>query len=171
MTAEMTHRLKQIAQLGQVNLDELSLGITQESRALAILSEERRQAIQELLGLIGQMPEEDSGNDGNPQQVKERNRPMGPMDGISGLEKSPFPSTKSEGNAFKVDEDGFELDSPHGNWLTVNQVSSILRVNPLTVRRWIHSGQISHVVLPGRGYRIGGSDLASFISAHYQRAD
>lgn len=153
MTTEIKERLEQISQLAEVNLDELSLGITQESRLLANLSEERRQAIQELLGFMGYNHGEETRDEGNLQRTVEK-------------VLSPSQLTESDGTA----QEESEPDALHPDWLTVDQVSTILRVKPWTVRRWIRSGLISHVVLPGGAYRIGEADLEFFISAHYQRA-
>ena len=152
MTTKIRERLEQISRLAEVNLDELSLGITQESRVLANLSEERRRALQELLGLLGWLDAAEldtlDTNDGS----------LSSDEGQNHREKE-FPPQDIAVSA-----------DPDQHWLTVNQVSTILRVNPMTVRRWIRSGLISHVVLPGRSYRIGAADLACFISEHYQRA-
>jgi excisionase family DNA binding protein len=151
MMTEMRHRLKQIAQLGQVSLIELSWGVDQESRALAVLSEKRRQAIQELLELIAQLHEEVPVDEGTPQRASEKTRRV---NGASMPEGNPFnhQATESAKGMVHLDGETSKLDSPYGNWLTVNQVSSILRVTPPTVRRWIYPGQISHAQLIGRGY-------------------
>ena len=52
-----------------------------------------------------------------------------------------------------------------GQLLTVNEVSERVRVIPLTVRRWIKSGELK-AFKPGgdrAGWRIDEDDLAAFV--------
>ena len=49
--------------------------------------------------------------------------------------------------------------------LTVNEVAERLRVTPLTVRRWLKSGELVGIQLGDRaGWRIDPDDLARFIA-------
>lgn len=47
--------------------------------------------------------------------------------------------------------------------LTVTQVAASLSVHPATVRRWIASGQMPAIQLPGGGYRIKQADVAQIL--------
>jgi excisionase family DNA binding protein len=54
-------------------------------------------------------------------------------------------------------------------WLTVDEVAEMFRVNIETVRRWIRAGDLPALNLggPRSGYRIKRADLDSFIAARY----
>jgi excisionase family DNA binding protein len=54
-------------------------------------------------------------------------------------------------------------------WLTVQEVAAMLKVNEETVRRWIRSGELPVLDLggPKTGYRIRRADLDQFIAARY----
>lgn len=54
-------------------------------------------------------------------------------------------------------------------WMTVEEVATLFRVNPETVRRWIRAGDLAVLDLggPRAGYRIRRSDLAAFAEARY----
>lgn len=41
----------------------------------------------------------------------------------------------------------------HSDLLTISEVARLLRVDDTTVRRWIQSGALDAVLLPGRGQR------------------
>ena len=63
-------------------------------------------------------------------------------------------------------------DKPQREWLTVDEVAAICRVNIETVRRWIRAGELSALTLggPRSGYRIKRADLETFISSRYSAA-
>lgn len=46
---------------------------------------------------------------------------------------------------------------------TTKQVAELLKVNPRTVSRWVHLGQLPAVRL-GRRYRISKEDLKNFLA-------
>ena len=50
-------------------------------------------------------------------------------------------------------------------YLTVAEVADQLRVSPVTVLRWLRTGQLQGARLPGRraGWRIRPSDLETFM--------
>ena len=54
-------------------------------------------------------------------------------------------------------------------WLTVQEVAALLKVNEETVRRWIRGGELPVLDLggPKTGYRIHRAELAQFIAARY----
>ena len=57
-------------------------------------------------------------------------------------------------------------------YLTVAEVAERLKVTPLTVRRWLNSGQLVGVQLGDRaGWRIAESDLRAFIQARTSGPD
>jgi excisionase family DNA binding protein len=49
-------------------------------------------------------------------------------------------------------------------FLTVSEVSKILRCSPESVRRWINDGNLAAQRLPGGYFRIRRVDLDSFLS-------
>lgn len=49
------------------------------------------------------------------------------------------------------------------NYLTVNQVAEILRLNPQTIRNWINAGKLPALHI-GRRVRINREDLDAFIA-------
>jgi len=51
---------------------------------------------------------------------------------------------------------------------TVQEVAERLRVDTRTVRKWIHSGQLTAIDI-GRGYRIRESSLQDFIQRKERR--
>jgi excisionase family DNA binding protein len=55
-------------------------------------------------------------------------------------------------------------------YLTVNEVAERLKVTPLTVRRWLYSGELAGIRLSsGRaGWRITQADLDEFLAARRQ---
>ncbi len=63
-------------------------------------------------------------------------------------------------------------DGPQREWLTVDEVAAIFRVNIETVRRWIRAGEVPALSLggPRSGYRIKRADLDTFISSRYSAA-
>jgi excisionase family DNA binding protein len=60
-------------------------------------------------------------------------------------------------------------DEPQREWLTVDEVATLFRVNIETVRRWIRAGELPALNLggPRSGYRIKRADLDTFITSHY----
>ncbi len=60
-------------------------------------------------------------------------------------------------------------DEAQREWLTVEEVGELFRVNIETVRRWIRAGELPALNLggPRSGYRIKRADLDSFIAARY----
>ncbi len=50
-----------------------------------------------------------------------------------------------------------------GEWFTVDEVAERLKVNPVTVRGWIRSGELKAVQLGRAGYRIIEADLQAFL--------
>ncbi len=51
------------------------------------------------------------------------------------------------------------------NWLTVEEAASRLKVNPVTVRRWLRSGRLPGQNLGHRiGYRIREEDVHALLS-------
>lgn len=63
-------------------------------------------------------------------------------------------------------------DEPQREWLTVDEVAAIFRVNIETVRRWIRGGELPALSLggPRSGYRIRRADLDTFINSRYGAA-
>jgi len=61
-------------------------------------------------------------------------------------------------------------DEPQREWLTVDEVAAIFRVNIETVRRWIRAGELPALNLggPRSGYRIKRADLDAFIASRYR---
>ena len=56
--------------------------------------------------------------------------------------------------------------------LTVAEVAERLKVQPLTVRRWLKSGDLSGIQLGDRaGWRITEDDLRAFIEARRSRPE
>ena len=166
MSTQLNHRLQRIARLAQINVDELSLVVNHEARPWVKLSEERRRAIQELLGMIQINGGTSNGSNGKSQADAET-----PEVGNTAFQKQEEDvESETAHGAIQVHEETSELKGVFGVWLTLNQVASILQVNPLTVRRWLYAGEIAGIGLPGRGYRIKDADLASFITKHYRIA-
>lgn len=57
-----------------------------------------------------------------------------------------------------------------GEWMTIQDVSEYLKVDPETVRRWVRSGELKALSLGQgnrSGYRILKSELEMFIAARY----
>jgi len=54
-------------------------------------------------------------------------------------------------------------------WMTVEEVADLFRVNAETVRRWIRADELPVLDLggPKTGYRIRRSDLETFAEARY----
>jgi excisionase family DNA binding protein len=54
-------------------------------------------------------------------------------------------------------------------WMTVDEVAELFRVNAETVRRWIRAGDLPVLDLggPKTGYRIRRSDVAAYAEARY----
>ncbi len=54
-------------------------------------------------------------------------------------------------------------------WLTVEEVTALLKVSIETVRRWIRAGELPVLRIGGRrgGYRIRRADLDTFIERRY----
>ena len=54
-------------------------------------------------------------------------------------------------------------------WMTVEEVTTLLKVSKETVRRWIRDGALPVLVVGGRrgGYRIRREELDRFIQARY----
>jgi excisionase family DNA binding protein len=48
---------------------------------------------------------------------------------------------------------------------TTDEVAELLRVHPTTVRRWIASGRVRAIRLPGGNYRLTTEHLADLIQA------
>lgn len=48
-------------------------------------------------------------------------------------------------------------------YFDANQVAMILGVNPVTVRRWAHSGKIPFIQLPGGRLRYARSDIEAML--------
>lgn len=51
--------------------------------------------------------------------------------------------------------------------LTVKQVAELLQVHPVTVQRWLRSGQLSGIRLPADklGWRVRRSEIERFLAA------
>ena len=60
-------------------------------------------------------------------------------------------------------------DDTPGEWLTVQDVAELLKVNEETVRRWIRGGELVVLDLGGAraGYRIRRDELDRFIRERY----
>jgi excisionase family DNA binding protein len=58
-----------------------------------------------------------------------------------------------------------------GEWLTVEDIASDLKVHPETVRTWIRSGELSAIVVSKRTYRINRNDYIEFIRTHRIQKD
>ena len=63
-------------------------------------------------------------------------------------------------------------DDAQREWLTVDEVAALFRVNIETVRRWIRAGELPVLDLGGPrvGYRIRRTDLDAFIAKRYGQA-
>jgi excisionase family DNA binding protein len=49
---------------------------------------------------------------------------------------------------------------PDNEFLTTDEVAALMRVAPITVRRWIARGEIPAVTMPsGRGYLVARADV------------
>lgn len=55
--------------------------------------------------------------------------------------------------------------------VTVAEAAKILKVRRETIRRYIKSGYLEAVTLPGGDYRLCGSDLAKLLSPHSPQRD
>jgi len=57
----------------------------------------------------------------------------------------------------------------HDEWLTVQEITGILKVHEETVRRWIRSEELPAVLLGSLkgGYRVRRSDLDRFIAEKF----
>lgn len=51
---------------------------------------------------------------------------------------------------------------------TVREVADLLKVNEVTVRRWIKDGELRAIDI-GKGWRIGPDDLDAFLDDHATR--
>lgn len=49
-------------------------------------------------------------------------------------------------------------------YLTVQEVAALVRVDPMTVRRWCSAGQLGAVRLGPKVYRIARADLDAFLA-------
>ena len=60
-------------------------------------------------------------------------------------------------------------DDTPGEWLTVQDVAELFKVNEETVRRWIRGGELAVLDLGGAraGYRIRRDELDRFIRERY----
>lgn len=60
-------------------------------------------------------------------------------------------------------------DLTRDEWLVVDEVAELFRVNAESVRRWIRAGDLPVLDLGGArmGYRIRRADLARFSAARY----
>jgi excisionase family DNA binding protein len=60
-------------------------------------------------------------------------------------------------------------ESTRTEWMTVQEVADLFRVNEETVRRWIRSGELPVLDLggPRAGYRIRREDLDRFTQQRY----
>ncbi len=60
-------------------------------------------------------------------------------------------------------------DHTPGEWLTVQDVAELFKVNEETVRRWIRGGELAVLDLggPRAGYRIRRDELDRFIRERY----
>lgn len=54
-------------------------------------------------------------------------------------------------------------------WLTVEEVAEMLRLNTVTIYRWLRNNQLRGIKL-GKEWRIKDSDLQAFLEAHYNDA-
>ena len=51
---------------------------------------------------------------------------------------------------------------------TVKEIADLLKVNEVTVRRWIKNGELRAIDI-GKGWRIGSKDLDAFLEDHATR--
>ena len=58
-----------------------------------------------------------------------------------------------------------------GEWLTVEDIASDLKVHPETVRTWIRAGELDAIVVSKRTYRINRNDYLEFIRTHRIQKD
>ncbi len=57
-------------------------------------------------------------------------------------------------------------------YLTVSEIAERLKVQPLTVRRWLNSGDLVGIQLGDRaGWRITEDDLRAFLDSRKRRQD
>lgn len=54
-------------------------------------------------------------------------------------------------------------------WLTVEEVAAMLRLNVVTIYRWLRNNELRGIKL-GKEWRIRESDLEAFIESHYNDA-
>jgi excisionase family DNA binding protein len=55
------------------------------------------------------------------------------------------------------------------NFLTTQEIASLLQVREQTVREWIHRQDLRAIRL-GREFRVAARDLEAFVNAHATRA-
>ncbi|RBP42207.1 helix-turn-helix domain-containing protein [Garciella nitratireducens] len=54
-------------------------------------------------------------------------------------------------------------------WLTVEEVADMLRLNTVTIYRWLRTNKLRGIKL-GKEWRIKDSDLQEFLESHYNDA-
>lgn len=54
-------------------------------------------------------------------------------------------------------------------WLTVEEVAEMLRLNTVTIYRWLRNNKLRGIKL-GKEWRIKESDLEAFLESHYNDA-
>ncbi len=54
-------------------------------------------------------------------------------------------------------------------WLTVEEVAAMLRLNVVTIYRWLRNNELRGIKL-GKEWRIKESDLEAFLESHYNDA-
>ncbi len=52
------------------------------------------------------------------------------------------------------------------SWLTVGKIGDYCQVNRATVRRWIKSGKLPAIRLPGGHYRVSTADFRNFLKRY-----
>ncbi len=62
------------------------------------------------------------------------------------------------------------MEDTQEKWLAVGQVAERFGVDPRTVNRWCHTGQIEHVRTPGGRYKIAESVVQSYFGQTDDRA-
>ena len=50
--------------------------------------------------------------------------------------------------------------------MTTMDVAELLDVTPVTVRRWLVSGELTGAKIPGAGWRLTADDVLAFVNKH-----
>ncbi len=57
-----------------------------------------------------------------------------------------------------------ERQGAEGEWITVEDIATTLKVHPQTVRRWLRDGELRGVLLGRAGWRIRQAEFDRFLA-------